>query len=331
VQTATADWVKKKAADPNLSRTTWDRNYGDLGYTPELNELQSDVNTAYGHYWTLANPYPELARVLKVMNDNNNNPANRISLPETDDDLSDPDSWFSFLKTNMDVQDFFTRDAPQNIAIAQNSSISTDYESRWSAGGSVSYGFFSVGGSASGGSIERHLREGTQSLTFQFQRLVPMPILRGQWYDEGLMRLPYITYVDKSEYWSVTGQLPLVPSIALVGRGLKVSVATSSLAYDEFQSWHNSSGSAGFSFGPWSVGGGANSSTSSSSVTNTSTGTTISFTDNSNTPYVLAVLSLKMEDWLGNASLYRQLAEAQVKELMQTALAHEASRPALVQ
>jgi hypothetical protein len=331
VRMANEDWKQKKLANPTLTRPAWDDNYGDIGFTPEVKELQDDVNQCYGYWQAKANPYPELTRVLKAIFDYDNNPINRIQLPTTQDELSDPpESWQSFLKTNLELQDFFTVDAPQTIAVNQASSTSTSYESRWEASASVSYGFFSVGGSAGGGTIENHLRAGAQRLSFTFRRVVPVQILRGHWYDEGLLRLPYINYVDQTEYWSNTGQLPLIPTVALIGRGLQVSVDTDTRSYDEFQSWYHSGGSLGFSFGPWSVGGGANSSTSRSSVTNTSTGTTISFTDNSNTPYVLAVVSLKMDEWTKSSALYRQLGENQLRALVDSARKFEVANPALV-
>jgi hypothetical protein len=326
---AAKDWAKKKRANQNLQRNDWDKDYGDFGYTPEHNELLDDVTTAYGYWQGKANPYPELTRVVRKIYDCNNNPKNRIGLPTTDDELGDPpDSWTQFLKTNLDLQDFLTHDARQGFTINQTSSTSTSYESRWEAGGSVSYGFFSIGGSAGGGNIERHLRAGAQSLTFSFARLMPVPIVRGAWYDEGLLRLPYNSYVDKTSYWSSTGQLPLVPVMALLGRGVEVSIATDSLSYDEFQSWFHASGSLGFGFGPWSIGVGGNYSTSSSSITNTSTGTTISFRDNSPTPYVIAVVSLKMDEW-SKRSVARVIATEEMTKLMQEADEHEQNYLAL--
>lgn len=327
---AAKDWAAKKRANPNLTRLQWDNDYGDIGYTSEHNELFDDVTAAYGAWQAKARPYPELTRVVNKIYDLNNNPANRIQLPSNEDELNDPpESWSSFLKTNLDLQDFFTHDARQGFTINETSSTSTSYQSRWEAGGSVSYGFFSVGGSAGGGSIENHLRAGAQALNFSFARMMPVPIVRGAWFDEGLIRLPYNGYVDKNDYWSPNGQMPLVPTMALLGRGLQVSIATDSRSYDEFQSWHHASGSAGFSFGPWSVGGGASSSTSSSSVTNTSTGTTISFTDNSNTPYVLAIVSLKMDEWLKRSIMLAE-GKAALRALVAESESHEQKVPALV-
>jgi hypothetical protein len=332
-KTAEADWKQQKLANPGLSRIDWDNNYGDIGYTPMLKELTDDVTERYGYWQGAAHPYPELTRVINRIYDYDNNPANAIYLPETTDDLSDPpESWTRFLKTNLNLpDDFFTHDAVQDVALNQSSSTSTNYESRWEAGGSVSYGFFSIGGSAGGGNIEDHLRAGTQNLTFSFKRLVPVEVLRGQWYDEGLLAAPFNTYVDASEYWNRGGQLPLIPTTALIGRGLEVSIQTSSTVFDEFQSWYHSSGSLGFSFGPWSVGGGANQSTSSSSITNTSSGTTLSFTDDSDTPYIIAVASIKMEDWVNSRSEAMAIGREKLEQLIRSATERDHKVPKLVE
>lgn len=328
---AEKDWRAKKNANPSLDRLQWDRDYGSMGYTPGLQELQDEAMTAYGAWQAKAKPYPELTRLTRVIQDYNDNPINRIALPTNKDDLEfPPDYWTSFYKTNLDVQDFFDHDAPQPIRINQNSSTSTSYESRWSAGGSVSYGFFSIGGQANGGSLERHLRASTQSLQFSFQRLIAVPIIRGQWYDEGLLRKPYVNYIDKDVYWSGNGQLPMIPQMAVIGRGLRVTIDCTTALRDEFQSWRNSSGSAGFGWGPWRVGGGASSSTSSSSLTETSGGTQLSFTDNTAAPYVVAVVSLKMNDFVNQSDLRRTMAGAQLNELVQSARMLERENQALV-
>jgi hypothetical protein len=328
---AEKDWKARKKADPSLDRLEWDNNYGPIGYTPGLNELRDASMTAYGAWQAKAKAYPELARLSRVIQDFNDNPVNRIPLPTNRDDLEfGPDYWQSFYKMNLDVQNFFEVDAPQFLQIHENSSVSTSYQSRWSAGGSVSYGFFSVGGSADGGNVERHLRAGTQRLTFSFKRLIAVPVIRGQWYDEGLLRKPYVDYVDKATYWAANGQLPMIPQMAVIGRGLQVSIDCTSAARDEFHSWRNSSGGGGFRFGPWSIGASGGSSTSSSSITDTSTGTRVSFTDNTLSPYIVAVVSLKMDDFIDQAAFHRLMAEAQLKDLVNSARRLEADSMALV-
>jgi hypothetical protein len=327
---ANADWKAKKSKNPNLSREDWDSNYGDMGYSAFVRILIDDVSISYGLYKNKQASYPALNRVSTALYNLDNNPKEKISLPQSEDDLKYPDAWQSFSKTSLDIgmkwNDFFSIDSPSKVDILESSSTSSRYESSWSAGGSVSYGFFSVGGSGSGGHIEEHLRSGTQSVKFSFKRIVPATILRGTWFDEGLLA-PYLSYVDKEEFWGKNGTLNLIPIMAILGRGLEVEIETSSAAYDAFQDWHRTSGNAGFSFGPWSVGGGANSSTSSSSVSNTSSGTKISFKDNSNQIYVISVVSQKMDDYLSSRAFALDLANTEMNTLLERSLEFESINP----
>lgn len=329
---ANADWKKKKLNTPALSRQEWDDNYCPEGYTPKITMLQQDVFVRYQAFKSKEAAYPDLSRVTAALFNCEMNAKEQIALPQSEDDLKVPDSWEIFLRTSLDIgmkwDDFFGIDAPQTIEVRSNSSTSIHYDSSWSAGGSFSYGFFSCGGSASGGHVEDHLRAGTQSLRFNFKRMIPLTIRRGAWYDEGLLS-PYMSYVDKDEYWGPAGTLNMIPNGAIIARGLTVEIDTSSAAYDAFRDWRRSSGSAGFSFGPWSVGGGANSSTNSSSVSDTSTGTTLRFADQSNQIYVLSVTSLKMDEYLNSRSLAIQMAQEELVRFMKDSDAVAEIHPSL--
>jgi hypothetical protein len=322
IKAANADWKRKKAANPRLTRIEWDRNYGDYGYTAQLQILQDDVATSYGEYKAKAAAYPALDRVRTALANMDNNPAQKLALPTTEDDLQYPEAWDPFYKTNMDVdwRDFFGHDASYDIQLSQNSATSSHYESSWSAGGGVSWGFFSVGGSASGGHIEDHFRSGTQDMTFSFKRLIPATIVRGSWYDEGILT-PYVSWVDKNEYWGRSGTLNIIPIRVLIARGLSVKINTSLTAYDAFQDWYRRGGSGGFSFGPFAVGISGGSSTSSNSVSNTSSGTTVKFDDNSGQVYVLAVVSNKMDEYLANRTLFRAMGRAEFSEFERASMA----------
>jgi hypothetical protein len=315
---ANKNWKNTKIQNPGASRQDWDDNYCPEGYTPKLAMLQQDVMLRYRAFKAKEAAYPALSRVTQTLYNCEMNAMEQVKLPQSEDDLTYPDSWEVFLRTSVDIgiswDEFFNSDAIQTIEVKSNSTTSSHYDSSWSAGGSFSYGFFSCGGSASGGHVEDHLRSGTQNLKFTFKRLVPLTIRRGAWYDEGLLS-PYVSYVDKDEYWGPAGTLNLIPTGALIGRGLTVEIDTSSIAYDAFRDWRRQNGNAGFSFGPWSVGGGANSSTDSSSVSDSSSGTTLRFTDNSRQIYVISVISTKMDDYINAGVRLLQLADSELKQL----------------
>ncbi|HCR3978043.1 hypothetical protein [Citrobacter koseri] len=313
---ANKDWVLQKKNNPGLSRKTWDDNYCPEGFTPKQTLLKKDTLAKYGALQSKQSAYPALTRATMALFNCEMNAKEIINLPLSEDDLAEPDLWVPFLRTNLEPgmkwDDFFNKDAPQNIEIMSNSFHSEHYDSSWSAGGSFSYGFFSCGGSASGGHVEDRLKKGTQKLKFSFKRMITVQIQRGGWYDEGL--LSYTGYVDKEEFWGPRGMLNLIPVSAVIGRGLTIEIETTSEAYDSFRDWRRTSGSAGFSFGPWSVGAGANSSTNSSSISDESTGTTLRFTDNSDQIYILSVISMKMDEYF-KSKVYEEKALQDIKKL----------------
>jgi len=332
------DWKKKKKQDPSLSIQDWDDQYKDpkygaQGYTAIHRLLQDDVNATYGAYKNKQAAYPALDRLREALFNLDNNPRERISLPQSEDDVNYPDAWESMLKTSFDInmkwEDFFNIDAPVPIGINQTSNTSSHYESAWEARAAVSVGFFfRIGAVGGGGRIENLLRKGTQSVSFRFKKLVPAVITRGLWYDEALVTA-YASYVDKNEFWAPNGVFNLVPVSALIGRGLEVSIKTSSEAHDAFQEWFHAGGGIGFSFGPWSVGAGGSTSTSSEKISNTSSDTTISFTDNSDQPYIVAVTSLKMDEYVTSRILNVKSAQADLAAMMEKSLVFEAAHPLL--
>lgn len=307
VRDANKHWKKSRQENPNLTRAEWDRDYGGMGFTPQKNLLVRDSQAAYGRYQQLSNPYPQVARVAQSLARLEYGSSSQIALPQSEDDIElGEEAWDPFFKTNIDPglnwDDFFSGNSPQNLEINQASSASSFYDHRWSVGGSVSYGFFSIGGGASGGHVEQHLRQSSQSVRFTFERLVQATVVRGAWFDGGLVNsLPYHGYVSFDDYWGPKGTLSLIPVSVLVGRGVTVEIATNQTAYDAFQSWYHTHGGASFSFGPWRVGGGGSSSTSWGSTTNTSSGSTIRIADTSGQACIVAVISQKMDDLVASA------------------------------
>jgi hypothetical protein len=299
---AATDWKIKKRLNPNLTRAEWDRDYGSMGYTPEKNLLSREKNQAYGRYIQLSQPYPQVARVANAYAKLDTAAGTSIRLPQSEDEIPfGEEAWDSFFRTNIDLgvdwADFWNSDVQQDMRLEASSSTSTHYEHRWSASGGARYGFFRVSGGASGGTVESHLRAGTQKLKFSFKRLVPGNVVRGTWFDGGLVQaLPYRKYVDHDSYWGPNGVLPLIPVTVLIGRGLSIEIETSQRAYDEYRSWRQTHGGGSFSIGGFSIGASGNSSTSWNSVTDNSAGTAIKLTDNSNEAYMVGLVSVKMED-----------------------------------
>lgn len=299
---ANADWKRRKLADPGLSREAWEEAYGPMGYRPQLNLLESEVRLTYGEYKRLSAPYPQVVRVAQALARMDTGSGTQIALPTSQDDLElGPEGWDTFYKTNLELGEdwdrFFATDVVDTREIHQRSTQSSYYNHSWSGGGSVSYGFFSVSGGASGGTVESHLKTGTQSVRFAFRRLALATVVRGSWYDPGLVNsLPYYGYVDPGAYWGPSGTLNLVPVSLIIGRSPTIEIATSNAAVDSYRSWRQSGGSLGFGIGSFRIGGSASSSTEWGSTSDTSGGTTIRIEDRSNQAYVVGVVLAKMNE-----------------------------------
>lgn len=290
---ARRDWQRAKQADPSLSRQEWEEEYG---YRDKNDYLFRARDEAYGEYLEAAAPYPDLDRVARALG-LTREARQFIKLPMDESELSDQGLWNEFLKTYIDADfnEFRNTETNDSISIEETSSSSTHYESRWSGSASFSYGFFSFGSSASGGTTENHLREDATRVTFKFKNLNKFPVTRGPWFSENLIRL-HCRDVRTSDYWGPAGALNLIPQELIFGRGLSVEIETSQRSFDEFRNWYSVSASAGYGFGPFRIGGRGAYSQSVANVQNQSNGTTIRIEDRSNSIYIIGVVSLKVSD-----------------------------------
>ena len=223
-----------------------------------------------------------------------------IDEDEAEDGANDPDAkdgWAEFRKSviSVDVNDFMRNDAPDSVRIVEASSVSTTYESRWSA--SVNGGglFWNFGASASGGTLDRQLREDASALTIGFKKLNAFQLVRHGWYDESLIRT-YCREVKRDEFWGERGMLNLIPQDVILGRGVFIEIETAARSYSEFQNWFNVEGSGGFRIGSFSIGGGGSHSQHFSDIRNASSGTTIRIEDKSDQIYVIGSVSVRVSD-----------------------------------
>lgn len=332
---ANADWRIRKGANPALTWEAWNENYGSMGYRPQFNLLNKEVIKTYGEYMGLFSPYPQVSRVAQALARMDSGSGTQIQLPTSKEDLEfGSEGWDSFYKTNIELGEdwdiFFTKDVTDKREINQQSTQSSYYNHNWSAGGSVSYGFFSVSGGSSGGTVETHLRTDTQSVRFIFKRLVLGTVTRGTWYDPGLVdSLPYFGYVDSSSYWGPSGTLNLMPVATIIGRGPTIEIDTSTAAVDSYRNWRQSNGSAGFGIGSFRIGGGGSSSTDWGSTSDTSSGNTIRIEDKSNQAYVVGVVLAKMDELTAQKGLLIEKATADYRRFAEEEERVIATHPSL--
>lgn len=333
---ANADWKRRKLADPGLSREAWEEAYGAMGYRPQLNLLEGEVRRTYGEYKRLSSPYPQVTRVAQALARMDTGAGTQIALPTSEDDLTlGQEGWDTFYKTNLDLGEdwtrFFEKDVIDTREINQHSVQSSYYNHSWSGGGSISYGFFSVSGGASGGTLETHLATGTQSVRFAFKRLALGTVVRGSWFDAGLINsLPYYGYVDPSAYWGPSGTLNLVPISLIIGRSPTIEIATSSTAVDTYKNWRKSGGSLGFGIGSFRIGGGGSSSTEWGSTSDTSSGSMIRIEDTSNQAYVVGVILAKMDEVTSTHAAMMSEADADYSQFLLEEKQRVAERPVLM-
>lgn len=297
---ARKEWASTLRHHPDKPRAIWER---DWQYRDKRIPVAAKVDTAYADYLAQVASYPALRTVMVALR-NYQNPLAFAHLPMTEEQaefgVANPEgsqTWDEFRQSflNFDIKDFLSHDAPDSLIIRERSEHSTSYENRWSGSASVGYGFFSVSASAEGGTIEKHMQASASSFSISFKKLGPANVLRRNWYNESLIRT-YCREVNREEYWGLGGTLNMIPQTVIIGRGISISIEVDQATYDEFQTWYTAHGSAGFSFGPWSVGGGGSSSTSFTDVRNASAGTTIKIEDTSDQLYVVGIISLRPSD-----------------------------------
>ncbi len=300
---AAVSWRNAKTADPSLKREDWEVMYlvDGMDYRAALRARVDAVSSKYAEYRALAVPYPNLLRVSEALARVELTVGTQVSLPQDEDEArTGVEGWGSYYKTNIDLgmdwSDFLSSDAVETRSMNEHSFVSEYYNTRWSGGGAGRFGFFNTQGGVNGGTVESHLRTETRGVAFTFKRLAVGNITRSTWFDGGLLGQPYRDWVDSSAYWGPNGQLPLIPLTVVVGRLAGVTIVTSAVARDSFDSWRKSEGAIGFSVGPWRIGGSAGSSTNWGKVDVSSSGDSISIVDTSNVPYLFSVVSQKMDE-----------------------------------
>ena len=151
-----------------------------------------------------------------------------------------------------DLVKFLNSTGSRDIEITKNSTITTQHDSQWSAGGSARYGFFNVGGGGSGSSSYKSVVTKSNSIKLEFENVAEYLVDRDFWFDPLVFENPdllklftQIGGLDRFEFVSVS---------LVIARGLKLTLKFD-IEIDEAQ-WTKRQFSAsggvsvfGFSFG----------------------------------------------------------------------------------
>lgn len=312
-------YVANNRGRPPLTRPQWET---DFGYAATRNNFRSEVDLATAAYATevknAGGDLLEVGRAISALSD----PRQRIPLPQDENDAEQTsENWQYWYRAGLgDSLSNFLKDTYEvTIELTENSEKTNRFEERWSGGANVSYfGFFGVGGGASNETIKTHAESDTSSISISFKNIQSFVIDRGTWFKAGLIS----RFRDRMPpgFWGEAGRLNLIPTSVVLVRGLKINVQTSSQVTDYFFNKRTAGGSAGFSIGPWRIGGNASrvSIEENYEMLRTTTGFTLE--DLSGRAQVLAVTSIKNSDLLANPvdpkPLYRGVTFPELREAM---------------
>lgn len=309
-------YVANNRGKPPLTRLQWET---DFGYSATRLTYQSEVNATMAAYMrevnTAGGDLLELGRALSALSD----PRQRIPLPQDEDDAKlSSDNWQYWYRAGLGdgINEFLSTSAPWDIELNEQSIKTTRFEERWSASVNASYfGFFGAGGGTSNETIKTHAEDETSGIKIHFENIQSFPVDRGQWFKAGLIsrfrdRMP-------KGFWGQSGRLNLIPTSVILVRGLKIEVTTSLTVTDYFFNKRSTSGSAGFSIGPWSFGGSGGRTTIEENYDMQRTGTGFTIEDKSGRAQVIAVWSIRNADLLNTlietAPLHQSLTSEELR------------------
>ena len=288
-------YVANHNGSPPLPKQEWETSFG---FSAMRENLISRVETALAAYMRevadAGGELLEVGRALSAWAD----PRQQVPLPtdELDFDRGE-DSWQRWYRAGLgdDIKTFLSTEAPQTIDFNQTETATSRFEERWSASARVGwFGFFGASGGVSNETIKEHTERDTNSVSISFKNVQSFPILRGQWFKGGLIsqfrdRMP-------ENFWGPGGRLNLIPTSIVLVHGAKISVETSETVTDYYYKKRTTGGSAGFRFGPFSIGGSGSRTTIHEDTSFKKTDNGFEIEDNSGRAQVLAVVSVRPAD-----------------------------------
>ncbi len=291
-------YVANHRGKPPLSRPQWET---DFGFAATRIQYRSEVEAALAAYMrevtTAGGDLLEVGRALSALGD----PRQRVPMPRDEDDLAMPsDNWELFYRAGLseNLRDFLDHPGAAFDLTSDDAATKTDrFEERWSGGLSVSFlGFFGASGGASNETIRSHAETETGSISIHYDAVQSFAVQRGSWFKAGLIsrfrdRLP-------AGSWGEGGRLNLIPATVVVGKGARIKVTTSTTVTDYYFNKRTAGGDAGFSIGPFRIGGGGGRTTVEESYEMVRTGTGFELTDTSGRGQIIAVASIRNADLL---------------------------------
>jgi len=288
------------------------RQWGeDLGLFADIKNKRSELKGTEGAMLLIANKaggeLKELGHALSALSA----PGTSQLMPYSEQVAElGKDFWQKYYVATVDADifNFRVESDPRSIVLAEGGPATPDFESRWDS--HVEHGwcsFFDPYGRDVDQSNAEYFKSSISNIRITLDNVGAFDIVRPGWFKTGLIK----RYVDSvnPNLFTRTGDLPLIPTNVILGRGLQIDIAVSEYSRDYFYHRHEFD-RGGFSFGPFSFGiDGCTTTYAETKVTKTETG--IHIEDTSNRAFVLGVVSNRPHDWLVHkpTPLWMQVAE----------------------
>jgi len=189
-----------------------------------------------------------------------------------------------------DLVKFLKLPGTRTLAINKSSTSAEQHDRSWSAGGSVRFGFFSLGGSGSGSSSYRQDIKKSAGLSIGFENIAEYLVDREMWFDPSIFDTPdlasvlsKIPGVERLQYISVS---------LIVARGLTLQLTFDNSVSTESWSKRAFSASGGVSVFGFSFGGSGGGSSYDYNLDVSADGKSVTFKDD---PQLTRVLAVRLE------------------------------------
>jgi hypothetical protein len=189
-----------------------------------------------------------------------------------------------------DLVKFLKLPGVRQISITKASTSAAQHDKSWSAGGSVSYGFFSLGGGGSGSSHFREDIKKSGGISISFENMAEYLVDRELWFNPGIFSdaklVPVISKVPGIE------RLQYVAVSLIIARGLTLQLTFENSISTESWSKQSFAASGGVSVFGFSFGGSGSSSSYDYSLDVSADGKTVTFKDD---PQLTRILAVRLE------------------------------------
>jgi hypothetical protein len=287
------EWLKAKQTQGYLDSdyTAWFNE----NWKTELDVQLSEESEAYGLWVSAITSAGAEAHIIARARKELDNEVNTVLI---EDAFGTPTPYLRQY-VDCDIARFLSESNETSFSLKKGLVDIEKSYSKWSAGGSASYGGFFWGVQAGGGVTEENWSESwikdNKEVRVRFKNIKPFPIVRANWYNTGLVSKYGDRIPSADKYFTKKG-LTLIPTRIVLVHGTKITVSANHEAGSFVRRLREEHGSVGIRIGPFSFGGSYSSTTdwSKTHVETTETGFTVE--DVSGRPKIVALMAYRPYD-----------------------------------